>query len=196
MNDRIEIEGKIIFNPQDKTAKHKSQASWKKMAMVMVKGDVCQYYAWFIRKRFHIDLSRPLRGAHVSFINDSIRDIAGDSNAEKQALWDKVAKKWHGKKIKIVLDVRPHAIGRTRESKSGHWWLIVPHDERNDLQAIRNELGLDRPRFGMHMTIGSVVDKKSDIKNDAGATNAKRMNQAQNEYILGLIDKGHIKFEN
>lgn len=196
MNTRIETYGKIVFNPDDVTKKHKNQSSWKRMAIVFIKGDICDYYAWFLKKRFNLELTRPLRGAHVSFINDSIRDIAGKDEKEKQALWEKVAKKWNGKTIKIVLDIRPHAIGRGKHSPSGHWWLIVPHDERGDLQSIRAELGMGKPHFGMHMTIGSVVDKKSDVKNDAGGTNAKKMNVAHSEYILKLIDKGFIKFEN
>ncbi len=196
--ETIELEGTIYFDPKDVTRKHKKQASWKRMAIVKfdenlgydsdgnpIKG-ITEYYSWFIKKRFNIHLTKPLRGAHISFINDSSRDTNGK--------WEEVKKKYHKTKVTIVLDVRPHAVGRSKESPSGHWWLIVPHSERNDLQAIRNELGLSRPRFGMHMTIGSVVDKRSDVKNDAGATNAKLMNQEQSEYIIDLIDKGFIKF--
>ena len=54
---------------------------------------------------------------------------------------------WNGKKINIVLDLDPRTDGRT-------WWLNIPHDERGGLQAIRDELGLGRPYFGMHMSIG------------------------------------------
>lgn len=177
--DRICLTGKIYFDPDDKTTKHKSQASWKKMAMVVIKGDVTEYYAWFIKKRFGLDLTKPLRGAHISFINDHVKDMNGN--------WEKVKKKYHRKEIKIVLDVRP-------DIQTPHWWLIVPHDERGELQGIRSELGLKKPYFGMHMTIGSAVDKKSDVKNDTNSKTAKKMNLAHCEYIKGLIDKGQIKF--
>jgi len=190
------LEGTIYFDPKDLTNKHKTQTSWKRMAMVIIKGDVCEYYAWFIKKRFNLDLSKPLRGAHISFINDSIDDMTTHCNtkAEKRALWEKVKKKYHRKKIKVVLDLRPYI-------ETPHWWLIVPHSERGELQAIRDELGfinrktgLSRPYFGMHMTIGSAVNKKSDVKNDTSGVTAKKMNLAHSDYIKGLIDKGHIKF--
>jgi hypothetical protein len=194
--ETITLEGTIYFDPEDKTNKHKSQTSWKKMAMVIIKGDVTQYYAWFIKKRFGLDLTKPLRGAHISFINDSIDEMTTHckTKAEKRALWEKVKKKYHRKKIQIVLDIKPHI-------ETPHWWLIVPHSERGELQAIRDELGfinrktgLSKPFFGMHMTIGSAVDKRSDVKNDAGGTNAKLMNLAHSVYIKKLIDKGQIKF--
>lgn len=189
------LEGTIYFDPEDVTNKHKSQASWKKMAMVVFNGDVAEYYAWFIKKRFNLDLSKPLRGAHISFINDSIDEMTTHckTTAERQALWSKVKKKYHKKKINVVLDLRPHI-------ETPHWWLIVPHSERGELQAIRDELGfinkktgLSRPYFGMHMTIGTAVDKRSDIKNDAGAANAKVMNIAHSDYIKGLVNKGFLK---
>jgi hypothetical protein len=164
------------------------------MAMISIKGDITDYYAWFIKKRFNLELTKPLRGAHISFINDSIDSIAGETKAEKQANWERVAKKWHGKKVQIVLDVRPHGVSGGKFSEGGHWWLIVPHDERGGLQEIRNELGLGKPYFGMHMTIGSVVDKRPTERNDAGATTAKIMNVEHSEYILKLIERGQIKF--
>ena len=101
----ITLEGTIYFDPEDKTNKHKSQTSWKKMAMVIFKGDICQYYAWFIKKRFGIDLSRPLRGAHISFINDSIDEMTTHCNttSERRALWEKVKKKYHRKKISCII---------------------------------------------------------------------------------------------
>jgi len=194
--ETITLEGTIYFDPEDKTTKHKSQTSWKKMAMVIIKGDITEYYAWFIKKRFGLDLTKPLRGAHISFINDSIDEMTTHCNtkAERRALWEKVKKKYHRKKIQIVLDVKPLI-------QTPHWWLIVPHSERGELQAIRDELGfinrktgLSKPFFGMHMTIGSAIDKKSDVKNDAGGTNAKVMNLPHSDYIKKLIDKGQIKF--
>jgi len=166
------------------------------MAMVVIKGDVTEYYAWFIKKRFGLELTKPLRGAHISFINDSIDEMITHCNtkAEKVALWDKVKKKYHRKEIQIVLDIKPHI-------ETPHWWLIVPHDERGELQAIRDELGfinkktgLSKPFFGMHMTIGNAVDRKPEVRNDAGATTAKKMNVAHSDYIADLIGKGQIKF--
>jgi len=195
MLETITLEGTIYFDPEDKTNKHKSQASWKKMAMVIFKGDVTQYYAWFIKKRFGVELSKPLRGAHISFINDSINEMTTHCNtkAERQVLWNKVKKKYHRKKITVTLSLKPYI-------ETPHWWFIVPHSERGELQAIREELGfinkktgLSKPYFGMHMTIGSAVNKKSELKADTNVKTAKKMNLAQTDYIKKLIDNGFIK---
>jgi len=153
--DRITLTGKIGFEPEDKTKKHKNQALWKKMAMVFLDGDICEYYAWFIMRRYNLVLNKPLRGAHISFINDSMRDLTSNGEiSEEEALnaWIKVKNRWDGKKIDIVLDLNP-------KSDYDHWWLNIPHDERELLQSIRTELGLGKPYWGMHMTIGIVHPK-------------------------------------
>ena len=158
MKDRLTLTGKIGFEPEDKTKKHKGQSSWKKMAMVFMDGDICEYYAWFLQKRYSIVLYKPLRGAHISFINDSMRDFSqGGTVTDEQIeiVWEKVKKKWDGKEIEIVLDLNPKTDDRT-------WWLNIPNEERNGLQAIRNELGLGRPFFGMHMSIGYANEKNID----------------------------------
>ena len=154
----ITLTGKIGFEPEDKTKKHKNQASWKKMAMVFLDGDICEYYAWFIKRRYNLMLNKPLRGAHISFINDSMRDLTQNGKIiEGEALnnWETVKNKWAGKEIEIVLDLNPKTDGRV-------WWLNIPHEERNSLQSIRNELGLGTPFFGMHMSVGYANEKNID----------------------------------
>lgn len=196
MKNNIVLKGKIYFDPKDRTAKHKTQSSWKKMAMVIFKGDVSEYYSWFIKKRFGIELTKPLRGAHISFINDSIDEMTThcSTRSERNALWEKVKKKYHRKEIEIVLSLKPHI-------ETPHWYFIIPHTERGELQEIRDELGfinkktgLSKPYFGMHMTIGSAVDKKSEIKAENNATTAKKMNLAQTDYVKRLLNSGFIKF--
>ena len=150
MNNRITLTGKIGFEPEDKTKKHKNQASWKKMAMIFFDGDITEYYSWFIERRFNLVLNKPLRGGHISFINDSVIDLTlnGDRTLEEsEKIWNEIKKKYHGKKIEVVLDLDPRSDNRT-------WWFNVPHDERDTIQAIRTELGLKKPYFGLHMTIG------------------------------------------
>ena len=158
MNNRITLTGKIEFEPEDKTKKHANQASWKKIAMVMVDGDICEYYNWFIKRRYNLVLNKPLRGAHISFINDSMKDLT--QNGEKsleEALnaWETTKNKWDGETIQIVLNLDPITDGRA-------WWFNVPHNERELLQSIRTELGLDKPFFGMHMSIGYANEKNID----------------------------------
>jgi hypothetical protein len=173
MKERITLTGKIGFEPEDKTKKHKNQASWKKMAMVFLDGDICEYYAWFVMRRYNLPLNKPLRGAHISFINDSMRDLTQNGKiSEQEALnkWEEAKNKWDGKEIEIVLDLNPKTDDRT-------WWLNIPNDERNGLQAIRNEIGLGRPFFGMHMSIGYANEKNID----------------HSVYIHELIKKGFIQ---
>lgn len=158
-----------MFDVSDETTKHKNQSSWKKVAMVFIKGELCPYYAWFIEKRYNLVLNKPLRGAHISFINDSIKEISDNgrlSNAEVSKLWNDVKKKWDGKKITISLDVDSCTDGK-------HWWLRVSHDDRELLHSIRAELGLGRPFWGLHMTIG----------------HANELNEEHSRYIHSLVTK-------
>jgi len=141
--------------------------------MVFIEGDVCEYYAWFLQKRYNITLNKPIRGAHISFINDSMRDLIQNNNKSEEEilqLWEDVKAKWDGKEIDIVLDLNPKTDDRI-------WWLNIPNEEREGLQAIRNELGLGRPYFGMHMSIGYANEK----------------NIEQSVYIHDLIKQGYIK---
>lgn len=168
----LHLTGKIEFEPEDKTKKHLNQASWKKIAMVMVDGEICEYYNWFIKRRYNLTLNKPLRGAHISFINDSMRDLTqnGQKSVEEALnAWAITKQKWHGKTIPIVIDLDPRTDGRT-------WWFNVPHEERESLQSIRTELGLGKPFFGMHMSIGYANEK----------------NIEHSEYLHDLIKKGYI----
>lgn len=142
----ILVQGKIHFDPQDITNKHLNQASWKRMALVLLDaGDICDYYAWFLYRRYHIKLNKPLRGPHISFINDSERDL-GEYGLSQ---WDIVKNKYDNTSIEIKLNVDPRANGE-------HWWLNVPNEYRTELHNIRTELGLGRPYFGCHMSLGYV----------------------------------------
>jgi hypothetical protein len=141
--------------------------------MIFLDGDICEYYSWFLQKRYSLVLNKPLRGAHVSFINDSIRDLSLDgtrTTQEIEVVWEAVKKKWDGKKIEIVLDLNPKTDDRI-------WWFNIPNEERDNIQAIRSELGLGRPYFGMHMSIGY----------------ANERNIEHSVYIHDLIKKGFIK---
>lgn len=170
--DRVQLYGKIVFEPENVTKKHHNQASWKRMAMVMFEGELAEYYAWFLKKRYSLILNKPLRGAHISFINDSLKDMSLDgvrSMEEVDAIWEAVKKKWDGQTISVVLSLDP----RTDDN---HWWLNIPHDERGLLHGIREELGLGKPYWGLHMSLGYVNEK----------------NIHHSIYIHDLIKKGLI----
>lgn len=170
--DYVKITGKIKFDPKDKTKKHESQNSWKKMAMVMIGGDESDYYSWFIKKRYSLILNPPIRRSHISFINDSNKELTQNGNLsleEANELWGRVKKKWDGVKIEIELRVDPRTDGRT-------WWLGLTDDSKTKLQSIRDELGLGKPYFGFHMSIGYANDKSI----------------VHSEYIYDTIKRGTI----
>jgi hypothetical protein len=149
----ILLKGKILFDPADRTAKHKNQASWKKVAMVVFEGDVCEYYSWFIKKRYSLPLNKPLRGAHITFINDREGDITGS--------WEDVKAKYDGKDIEVIISIDPRTDADDPKS-TGHWWLPVPEEARVNLQCIREELGLGRPFYGLHLSLGHANEKFKD----------------------------------
>jgi hypothetical protein len=182
MKTTIKIKGKIVFDPPEVTGKHKKQADWKKVAYVLFKGDICKYYQWFIFKRYGLILVSPLRGPHVTFINDSRRDMGKNINK-----WEQVKRKWNSKTIEITLSLDVRSDGTI-------WWMVVPEQERGQLHAIRAELGLDRPYFGLHMTIGNAVDCHDKIEVDGiNIQRAIRKNEDHSKYIHGLLVKGLIK---
>jgi hypothetical protein len=169
MINEIIYKGIIHFDPEDKTRKHLKQSDWKKMALIVFDSDIAEYYAWFLKKRYDIVLNKPLRRAHISFINDSISDIkkglkCDDITAQKS--WTALKKKWNNVEVEVALDLDVR-------SDSNHWWLNIPQDKRDFLHSIRNEIGLSRPYFGLHMSIGYANEK----------------NIKQSKYILNLINE-------
>jgi len=134
--------GKIVFDPEDVSKKHERQSSWKRVAMLLLNDDTAEYYAWFIRRRYNVILNKPLRGSHITFINDRESDMNGQ--------WDAVKSRWNGKSMEVSLnpDVR---------TNSEFWWLNVHH---NDVfTTIRTELGLGEPFFPLHLTVGYPNEK-------------------------------------
>ena len=132
----LELIGKIEFDPVNVTKKHNKQASWKKTAMVKFDCDIWEYYSWFLKKRFNLFLNKPLRGTHLTFINDIVDD---EIYLQARELFD-------GKEITVKYD--PAFI---RSNKKGHWWLRA---ESLDAQNIRTVMGLGDPYFGYHITVG------------------------------------------
>lgn len=133
----IKAIGTIEFDPTNMTKKHEKQASWKRVAMVMLDGDIAEYYAWFLKRRHRVILNKPLRGAHVTFINDH----EGETNGK----WDAVKADWDKTEVSLRLnvDVRTNA---------EFWWMnVLPNDTLN---ALRTDLGLGKPHYPFHLTLG------------------------------------------
>ena len=172
----INTNGIIHFDPKDKTKKHSNQSSWKKMAMIIIDGEITDYYAWLFEKRYGLKLNKPLRGAHISFINDSMNDMKKglclETDKKVISRWNYVKNMWDGKEINITLDVDVRSDGK-------HIWLNIPEENRNVLHAIRLQLGLSRPYFGLHMSIGYANPKKLEQMN----------------YILNNIKKHGVNYE-
>lgn len=186
MENVIKIKGIIKFDPPDRTNKHILQSSWKKVAMVLFEGELCEYYAWFLKKRYNISLHKPLRKAHITFINDK--------DSEMNGKWEEVKNKWHNKEIEIVLSLDPRTDSAEDKSKRTYnWWLNVPNENRDELHEIRAELGLGRPYFGLHMTIGRAVNYIPEGKFENNAIRAKEMNVEQSIYIHELVKRGFLK---
>ena len=171
MENLIKYKGIIHFDPIDVTKKHMKQANWKRMALVLIDGELCEYYAWFIKKRYSIELNKPLRGAHVSLINDSINDMLKGlkcTEQEAEVVWNSVKNKYDGKEIEITLNVDVR-------SSVEHWYLNVENTEL--LQNIRTDFGLTPiPFYKFHMSIGYANNKNID----------------QSKYIIECIKKGII----
>ena len=133
----FELKGLIEFDPVNVTKKHDAQSSWKRTAMVKFDDDTWAYYAWFLERRFNLKVNKPLRGTHVTIINDKC-DFE---------VFEKARSLFHGKEIRMQYD--PTHI---RANKKGHWWIKV---ECEDAKSIRAAMGLTPdPYFGFHLTIG------------------------------------------
>ena len=132
----LKLTGKIIANPKDVSKKHVKQSSWKAVAIIQFQDDFCDYYRWFLKKEFGLYLNKPLRGSHITVVNDRISDIKQGSD-----LMD-----IDGIEVDIYYD--PTNI----RSNGEHWWINA---ESEDIKNVRKILGLPKdPYYGLHLTIG------------------------------------------
>lgn len=148
----IELTGTLEFELPHISKKHERQSEWKRTAMALIGGDVCDYYAWFIRRRYHLTLYTPPRRAHITFIADRFSEMKGRNDQEREVLWRQFVQKYQGTTIHIMLDPDVRTNGED-------WWLNVPEEHRRQMHEMRGELGLGRPHWGLHMTIGCPNDK-------------------------------------
>jgi hypothetical protein len=163
----FKVRGILDFSPEDKTKKHASQASWKKVAMIRTNCELDRYYAWFLKKRFNLELVRNLRGTHVTFINDRMDAKTFNQFSE---LFD-------GKEIDFYIETEPRSNGE-------HWWLRVHCPEA---ESIREIMGLSRePFFGMHLTLGRAEERYPEgvEENNNSILKIKKDYIEHSEYIL------------
>lgn len=133
----MQIKGKLIFDPDNKTKKHLSQSQWKKAVIVKWNCDIHSYYSWFIEKRFNLILNPPLRGTHITIVNEKVND----------KIYSLAKKQFDGKEITFNIEQTEFESG-----DEGHWWLKV---NSRDAENIRRAMGLNpKPYFDFHLTIG------------------------------------------
>jgi len=138
----IKCTGYLEFEPENVTRKHEDQSSWKKVAMIRTDDDLQPYYYWFLKTRFNLTLNPPLRGTHVTIINDR---IAEEDFNNIRSLFDK-------KKIDFYIDIEPRSNGK-------HWWLRVYCPDSESIRALG---GLTpAPYFNLHLTLGHANEKWS-----------------------------------
>ena len=136
----IKYRGILDFTPEEVTKKHKAQSSWKRVAVIKTSCDMDRYYAWFLKKRFGLELNKNLRGSHVTFISDRL----------EKSVFEQASKLFNGKEIDFYVELEPRGNGN-------HWWLRVHCPEA---ETIREALGLSRePYFGLHLTLGVANEK-------------------------------------
>lgn len=138
----FEIKGILDFDPPNVSKKHERQSSWKKVAIIRFVGDTHLYYEWLLERRFGLIFNAPLRGTHLTVINDIVDDNA----------YSECRARFHGKEICAIYD--PTSI---MSNERGHWWMEAKCDAAAE---IRKSIGLDPiPYFGMHITIGRINPK-------------------------------------
>ena len=138
----LDIKTTLEFDPVNLTEKHKKQSDWKRTAICLIEGDIDKYYSWFLKKRFNLELNRPIRKAHITIINDRVTD--DEKYLQAKQVFD-------GKEI--VFNYLPEEI----RSNGEHWWLKIYN---TDIEAIREFAGLDRkPHFNLHLTLGYANEK-------------------------------------
>ncbi|MCB1713184.1 MAG: hypothetical protein KDH96_12140 [Candidatus Riesia sp.] len=156
MQKYVTYKGIIKFDPEDVTKKHIRQSEWKKISMIFFDGDLLDYYGWFVYKRYGVKLNKSVRNPHVTLINDSYRDIKSglkvDSDEIVNLEWDRLKSKWDNEEISVTFDL-------DIISDYKYWWLRVSYDKREEMHNIRQEIGLDKPFFGFHMTIGHINEQ-------------------------------------
>ncbi len=136
----FKVKGILDFTPEDVTKKHINQSTWKCTAMIKTNCDISAYYRWFLKTRFDLILNKPLRGTHVTFINDRM----------DRYLFMEASNIFNGKEITFYYQNMARSNGQ-------HWWLRVWSPEAEN---IREAIGLSKePYFGLHLTLGTANER-------------------------------------
>lgn len=162
------VSGKIKFDIQNLTKKHKTQAkNWgKKTCIIELDSDYVGLSASYLKLRFGLELEKSVRKSHITFISESIKNIKE---------FNKAKKKYHNQEIELEIDY-----DKGLQFSDSHIWFKVHNDSRNILYDIREYCGLPRKYiYGFHMTIGRVGTTKHKLDH------FKRLKEY---YDSGLVD--------
>ena len=156
----IMSKGIMTFDPVNRTKKQNKQGSWKRTAMIIVNDDTYQYYQWLIERRYPFIqgvlgeskwLNPPLRGTHVTIINDMVgRDFSEEG-------YNRVKEKYDGQEVYFFFDP---VEGIRNNGEHIYFKVECPMG-----MEIRKEAGLGDPYFGLHITIG-LVPSESKVKRE------------------------------
>lgn len=171
----LHLNGILDFDLPDVTKKHQKQSSWKKTAMIKTGDDLDEYYVWFLKKRFNVELNKNLRGSHVTIINDRM------SNKD----FELGANIFHGKECDFYLDIEPRFNNK-------HWWLRVYSPTA---ESIRQACGLSpQPYFSFHLTLGHVKENPHHLEQaEYLSRQIQRFELISNEPRKPLIEHQIIK---
>lgn len=146
------IKAKVVFDPKDLTKKHENHSSWKKHVIAFIfEPDFCDYYSWFLKKRYNLALVKPIRDLHLTMVNDKLSDgIDAD-----EAKYLSCKQRYDGTMIDINYDLDMRTDGK-------YWWFKA---ESNDALFIRQQIGLKpTPYFGFHITVARVEGREFEIE--------------------------------
>lgn len=147
------------FDPVNRTKKHEKQ-NWKRTAMIMLNDDTVNFYQWLIEKRYPFIqgvqainkwINQPLRGPHVTIINDMIgRDLTEEG-------FKKAKEKYDNTEVYFFYNVED---GLRHSGEHIYYKVECPMGDE-----IRRYAGLGDPYFGFHLTIG-MVPEESVVKKE------------------------------
>ena len=142
------IKAKVIFDPKDLTRKHGKQSEWKKHVIAFIdEPDFCEYFSWFLKKRYSLTLVAPIRGVHMTLVNDRLTDGI-DATPTK---YKSSKELYNGMVIDIDYNLDVRTDGK-------YWWFMA---RSNDALFIRKQIGLKpTPYFGFHITVARVEGRE------------------------------------
>ena len=148
MNYNQTIQGKVVFDPEILTHKHNLQSEWKKNVIVIVnEPDFCNYFGWFIKKRYNLKIVEPLRGVHLTIVNDRLSDGVCASELK----YNRSKQLFNNKTIDIQYNTDVRTDGK-------YWWFKA---KSNEAILIRQHIGLNPiSYFDFHITVGRVEGRE------------------------------------